>query len=57
MKKVDKLIHQLQEAFEANSNKENAAAMTAYMRGQYPYYGLKSPLEEVLFLIYGNQIN
>ena len=44
MKKVDKLIHQLQEAFEANSNKENAAAMTAYMRGQYPYYGLKSPL-------------
>ena len=46
MKKVEKLINELQEAFEANSNEENAVAMTAYMRDQYPYYGLKSPLRK-----------
>lgn len=33
----------LQAAFEQNANAENAAAMLAYMKGQFAFYGIKSP--------------
>lgn len=34
--------------FEANSNEENAQAMAKYMRNQFPFYGIKSPLQKSL---------
>lgn len=33
----------LEKEFQANANAENAAAMKKYMRGQYDYYGIKTP--------------
>ena len=32
----------LNSLFEANQNKENAAAMSAYMKGHFPFFGIKS---------------
>lgn len=33
----------LQAAFKQNANAENASAMLAYMKGQFAFYGIKSP--------------
>lgn len=33
----------LEAAFEKNANAENAASMLAYMKGQFAFYGIKSP--------------
>ncbi len=36
-------LQPLQELLEANANAENAAAMKAYMKGRFEFYGIKSP--------------
>jgi len=33
----------LQASFKRNANAENAAAMTAYMKGHFPFFGIKTP--------------
>lgn len=48
MKTVDNLINEMEAGFKANANKENAAAMSAYVRGQYSYYGIKSPIRRTV---------
>lgn len=45
-KNVDRLIAYLEpvkQFFEANANSENAAAMKAYMKGRFEFFGIKSP--------------
>lgn len=41
-------LTQLRLDFEEHADASNAAAMTAYMRGQYAYYGIKKPLRSKL---------
>ncbi|MBD2864866.1 DNA alkylation repair protein [Paenibacillus oceani] len=38
----------LQRSFEAASNPGEAAAMTAYMRGQFDFWGIKSPVRSAI---------
>jgi 3-methyladenine DNA glycosylase AlkD len=38
----------LREAFEENSNSKAAIWMQNYLKGQFPFYGISSPLREVL---------
>lgn len=44
--KID--LDQLAQAFEAESNEENAIAMKNYMKGKFAYYGIKSPERRVI---------
>ena len=36
-------LEPMQQLFEANANSENAAAMKAYMKGRFAFFGIKSP--------------
>ena len=41
-------VDELEKLFESNRNKSNAAQMKKYMRDQFEYYGIKSPLRKML---------
>ncbi len=41
-------VNQLVQVFEANRDAENAVPMKRYMRDQFDYYGIKSPLRKEL---------
>ena len=45
---MDTIKKEIKEYFEANRNVENARNMKAYMRDQFAYYGIKSPVRRVL---------
>lgn len=40
---IEPLILEIRKAFEAEGNSTNAEAMSAYMKGKFAYFGLKSP--------------
>jgi 3-methyladenine DNA glycosylase AlkD len=45
---VESYYHQIQSAFVAQANPENASAMRSYMRDQFDFLGIKTPLRRAL---------
>lgn len=45
---IQNYILPLEQSFKANSNIDNAAAMSKYMRNKFQYHGIKSPLRKEL---------
>ena len=45
---MDKYL-EIKKVFEENSNEENAKQMSAYMRNQFKYYGIKTPARKLLY--------
>ncbi len=45
---VETYYHQIQTAFTAQANPENAKAMRSYMRDQFDFLGIKTPLRRAL---------
>lgn len=41
-------ISTLQKEFEANANPKIASQQKAYLRGQFSFYGLKTPIRRVI---------
>lgn len=50
MKKIN--LEEIKRIFQANSNEENAEAMSNYMRNKFPFYGIKKPLSKELIKPY-----
>ncbi|MGB3083267.1 MAG: DNA alkylation repair protein [Saprospiraceae bacterium] len=52
---LESLYHKLEKALEKNAIQENAFWMKNYMRNQFDYYGIKSPVrKEIVKLIFEN---
>ncbi|MFC0350445.1 DNA alkylation repair protein [Undibacterium danionis] len=45
---IEALYHQIQTAFSAQANPENALAMRRYMRDQFDFLGIKTPVRRAL---------
>lgn len=45
---MDKFF-EIKKLFEANQDKENAIAMSKYMRNLFPFYGIKAPLRKEIY--------
>jgi 3-methyladenine DNA glycosylase AlkD len=46
--RVETFYHQIQTTFIAQANRENASAMRSYMRDQFDFLGIKTPLRRAL---------